>query len=140
MNIYAGFIFKKASLSFFSWVEHDENASKLYHEKYICLKLNEIKPQKQSNCIFMLSLHCTKKLGCWKNPKSLKTLACLICTGISVGESSIFRVSSVFLVNAFFIRKFILSCPKTGRFWFLKSTEPFTVIGTRYHAARMHDY
>lgn len=72
---------------------------------YVCLKLNEIKPQKQTNYIATLSPYCRKILDLCESPQSLRTGACLIHTGISLGKPSTYTMSSVFLVKAFLIRK-----------------------------------
>lgn len=57
------------------------------------------------NYIFTVSLYCRKIKGLCKSPKSLRTGACVMHTGISLGESSTYSMSSVFLVGAFLIRK-----------------------------------
>jgi len=62
-------------------------------------------PQKQTKYVFTLLPYCRKILGLCESPQSLSTGAWLIHTGISLGESSTYSTSSVFLVKAFLIRK-----------------------------------
>lgn len=83
-------------------MKYGENVSKLVHEKF---RTKWDGATEAEEIAFSRYLFLQENLCLCKSPQSLRTGGCLIYTRISLGGSSAYSMSLVFLLKAFLIGK-----------------------------------